>query len=82
MGALKLSEAQIGKTYSVDRINLKTDVRRRFEILGMTGRAAVTVMNRKRGGAMIIRVRGTRFAIGKEFAEGIILGGVSCDERT
>ena len=75
MGALKLSEAQIGKTYAVDRINLKTDVRRRFEILGMTGRAAVTVMNRKRGGAMIIRVRGTRFAIGREFAEGIILGG-------
>ena len=46
-----------------------------FEILGMTGSAAVTVMNKKRGGAMIIRVRGTRFAIGREFAEGIIVGG-------
>ncbi len=41
----------------------------------MTGSAAVTVMNKKRGGAMIIRVRGTRFAIGREFAEGIIVGG-------
>lgn len=72
---MKLSETQIGKTYTVDRINLKTNVRRRFEILGMTGSAAVTIMNKKRGGAMIIRVRGTRFAIGREFAEGIIVGG-------
>ncbi len=72
---MKLSEARIGSTYAVEEIGLDANVRRRLEILGMTGRAAVTVLNRKRGGAMIIKVRGTRFAIGRAFAEGIEIGG-------
>lgn len=71
---MRLSEAQVGKTFSVEKIELPENAKRRFEILGMTGRASVCVMNRKHGGAMVIKVRGTRFAIGKEFAEGIILG--------
>lgn len=72
---MKLSEARIGSTYSVEEIRLDANVRRRLEILGMTGRAAVTVLNRKHGGAMIIKVRGTRFAIGRDFTEGIEIGG-------
>lgn len=74
---MTLSDGAIGKTYRVREINLETAVKRRFEILGMTVNSAVTVLNKKRRGAEIIKIRGTRFAIGKEFAEGIVVGGES-----
>ena len=38
---------------------------------GMTGDCRILVMNKKKRGAMVIKVRGTRFAIGKSIAEHI-----------
>ncbi len=68
---MKLSEGKIGGVYYVKSIQLGTPAKRRLEILGMTGNAVVEVLNSKKSGTKIIKVRGTRFAIGKEFADGI-----------
>ncbi len=68
---MTLSDAKVGKTYSVQNIDLEIKVKRRLEILGMTGGSFVEVLNSKISGTKIIKVRGTRFAVGKEFAEGI-----------
>ena len=39
--------------------------------IGTVQGTSVPKLTRKRGYAMVIKVRGTRFAIGKEFAMGI-----------
>ena len=68
---MKLSEGLIGKSYAIGGIMLDLPVKRRLEILGMTMNTVVTVMNSKRSGSKIIKVRGTRFALGADFAEKI-----------
>ena len=78
---MKISEGKIGKTYIVKGIELGLEVKRRFEILGMTVNSAVEIVNSKRSGTKIIKVRGTRFAIGRKFAEGIEVVDKSCDEK-
>ena len=42
-----------------------------MEALGMTRKTSVTVMNKKRRGAMVIKLRGTRFALGQEILKHI-----------
>lgn len=68
-----LRDGSIGKNYTVVKLNLQKDAERRLEILGMTENTSISVVNKKRNGSMIIRIRGTRFAIGKGFAENIIV---------
>jgi ferrous iron transport protein A len=38
-------------------------------VLGMLEGTKVTVVNRKKKGAMIIKIRGTRFAVGQSITE-------------
>ena len=68
---MRISDCVVGKTYIVREISLGLEVKRRLEILGMTINSTVEIVNSKRSGTKIIKVRGTRFAIGKKFAEGI-----------
>lgn len=70
---MKLISAQIGATYKIDKIQLNEKVKRRLQMLGMTNNTEVTVLNRKYSGAVIIKMRGTRFALGRKYAEGISL---------
>ena len=72
---MTLLEAKIGSVCELESIELEPAVQRRMEMLGMTHRAKIQVMNRKKNGSVIFKVRGTRFAIGKRFAEGIYVGG-------
>lgn len=68
---MKLIEGEKGKTYLVEQMDLPMNIDRRMAALGMTGQARVSVLNKKKKGALIINVRGTRFAIGKHIAENI-----------
>lgn len=70
---MKLIDGDIGRDYTITDIRLEENVKRRLEMLGMTHNSRLSVMNRKGSGSFIIKVRGTRFAIGREFAEGIIV---------
>lgn len=70
-----LSQGTIGNTYIVDDIQLESSIMRRLQMLGLTQGTSVEMLNKKRNGAVIFKVRGTRFAIGKNVAEGIIIGG-------
>lgn len=72
---MKLSQCQIGDTYSVEDIQLGEDIKRRLLMLGMTYGTKITVLNKKGHGAMIIKLRGTRFTLGKDFCSGIMVGG-------
>ena len=68
---MNVSQAQNGRTYLVKKVNLEGNIERRLEMLGMTDQVKLMVLNKKNQGAVIIKVRGTRFAIGKEIADAI-----------
>ena len=77
---MKLREAQTEKTYTVTGMSLPADMERRLQALGLTCGSRILVMNRKRHGAMIVKIRGTRFAIGRMLAENIEVGEGQKDE--
>ena len=58
-----LKDAKIGWTYTVKSIRLPFQLERRLEALGMTRQTAISVLNRKGKGILIIKLRGTRFAL-------------------
>lgn len=68
---MKLYEGQKGSTLEVVHMDLPVQTERRLEVLGMLEGTRITVVNRKKKGAMIIKIRGTRFAVGKNITEHI-----------
>lgn len=58
-------------TYRVHSINIERALERRLEALGLTEGALITVMNNDKKGALTVKFRGTRFAIGRHIAENI-----------
>ena len=70
---MTLREGTIGNKYQVKEIQLEDKVKRRLQMLGMTKGTGVQVLNNKKRGSIIMKVRGTRFAIGKRIAEGILV---------
>lgn len=57
--------------YIVTGICTQEAVMRRLEALGINEGTRLVLMNRKKNGASIIKVRGTRWAVGKDIAAGI-----------
>ena len=76
---MRLIDGNIGMTYKVLEINLPEKIKRRLQMLGMTDNTDISILNKKFSGAVIIKIRGTRFAIAKAFAQVIIVGGTSND---
>lgn len=70
---MTLREGNIGSRYEVREIRLEDKVRRRLQMLGLTKGTEVSVLNNKKSGSVIMKVRGTRFAIGRQIAEGILV---------
>lgn len=66
-----LKEGIIDKTYTVLNIALPSDLKRRLEALGMTVGANVEVIDRKGKGILIIKLRGTNFALGFNITKSI-----------
>ena len=68
---MELRQGKIRGTYVIDNISLPLQTEKRLEALRMTQGTPVEVLNRKSGGTMIVRVRGTRFALGKGITKNI-----------
>ena len=68
-----LSDAKTGFDYTIEKIELDLKVTRRLQVLGLTHGTKISVLNKKVSGPVIIKVRGTRFAVGKRFCDGIFL---------
>ncbi len=71
---MTLLKCNPGETHAVEAICLGSALSHRLQMLGLTKGTDVTVMRKKRGGTMIIKVRGVRYAIGRSCAEGIFVG--------
>lgn len=61
---MNLQEGYPGKAYTVKALELPIKLERRLESLGLIEGAEIAVLRKKRRGAMIVKVRGTRFAVG------------------
>ena len=71
---MTLSEGKVGEIYTVLEVQMEQKIIvRRLEALGILEMTKIQVLNTKRGGAFIIKVRGTRLAVGKSIAQGIII---------
>ena len=66
-----LKDAQVGWTYMVEAIHLPFQMERRLEALGMTRQTSISVLNRKGKGILIVKLRGTRFALGYNITKNI-----------
>lgn len=62
---MTLQEGNAGSQYVVQDLDLPVGLERRLEALGLIEGTKVSVLRKKRQGAMIIKVRGTRFAVGQ-----------------
>lgn len=70
---MTLKEGNNGHTYVVENIKIELNIERRLEALGLTESSRITVLNNDKKGAMTVKFRGTRFALGKHIADGIIV---------
>ena len=68
---MKLNQAEILQNYRITSVQEQEKIQRRLEALGILEGTKVVVLNRKNNGSTIIKVRGTRWALGNEIAEGI-----------
>ena len=66
-----LKDTQVGRTYIVEAIHLPFQMERRLEALGMTRQTSISVLNRKGKGILIVKLRGTRFALGYNITKNI-----------
>ena len=68
---MTLNLAVIGGVYLIEDMKLPQKTERRLEALGMTHGTKIQVINTKDRGTMIVKVRGTRFAIGRDISANI-----------
>jgi len=68
-----LSGGQVGRKYKVKHIILGNKIKYRLQILGMTRNTYILVLNKNYNGSLILKLRGTRFAISKDIANAIIV---------
>ncbi len=76
---MTLYEAEKGNSYCIKGLYMEPAITRRLEALGLNDGTIVSVLNRKKHGALIIRVRGTRLALGKHISSNIEISGCQGD---
>lgn len=68
---MTLYQAKKNQEYIIEGLYVEAAVTRRLQALGLNDGTKILVMNRKRKGALIIQVRGTRLALGKHLSSNI-----------
>lgn len=68
---MTLYEAEKGKHYLIEGLYVEPAITRRLQALGLNDGTTVAVLNRKRKGALIVYVRGTRLALGRHISSNI-----------
>jgi len=69
-----LCNGKIGNEYKVMDMKLPVNMEKRLQALGMTNGTSVAVLNSKSKGVLIVKVRGTRFALGRNITKNIVVG--------
>ena len=75
-----LSDGRMGKSYRVLESNVEERIECRLEALGINDDTVIQIINKKRCGTMIIKVRGTRFALGSRISKDIVVEELQDEE--
>lgn len=67
-------------TYRVLSIHIELQLERRLEALGLTEGSTITILNNDKRGALTVKFRGTRFALGRRIADHIVVEEVIAHE--
>lgn len=70
---MTLLECKIRSVYIIDEIKVEGNTGRRLLSLGLIHGTKIQIINRKRNGAVILKARGSRFALGRQIACNIIV---------
>ncbi|HKL99210.1 MAG TPA: FeoA family protein [Mobilitalea sp.] len=70
---MTLQNAKIGSIYKVQSMDLDNITMRRLGAMGLTRGTSIRLLNRNRGGSVILMVRGSRLAVGEKIAESITM---------
>ena len=65
---MTLYEGEKGCACKVRNMRMEESLMRRLQALGLNEGTSIRVLNRKRRGALILYVRGTRLAVGKHIS--------------
>lgn len=68
---MRLYDGKKGADYIVRELDMEEGLTRRLQALGLNEGTQVRILNRKRSGALILYVRGTRLAMGKHITSNI-----------
>lgn len=68
---MTLKQGENHHTYEVQSIQIELQLERRLEALGLTEGSLITILNNDKRGAMTVKFRGTRFALGRRITENI-----------
>ncbi len=68
---MTILEGTVKHDYIVTDIVMDEMIMRRLEALGINSGTKLQMMNQKKNGTVIIKVRGTRWAMGRDIAGGI-----------
>lgn len=60
-----LWDGSVNSSYVLERILVEDLLARRLEALGFNEGTKIQILNKKKSGAMIVKIRGTRLALGK-----------------
>lgn len=71
MTNITLYDATINKKYTIENVLLEDILLRRLEALGINEGTLIEVITKKSHGAMVVKVRGTRLALGKHITQNI-----------
>ncbi len=77
---MNLKEGKNKETYIVKAIDIERNLERRLEALGLTEGSRILILNNDKKGALTVKFRGTRFAMGRRIAEHIQVEEVSVNE--
>ncbi len=77
---MKLAECLKGKDFIVEKSMLKQPGKRRLEALGLIEGTRIYKLNEAADGSIIINVRGTRLAIGRDLANDIIVRNITASD--
>ena len=70
---MKLMDGKVGREYLVEEVFLELTLERRLESLGILPGTHLSILNKKSHGAVIVFVRGARFALGTGIAKQICI---------
>lgn len=68
---MKLYQCKTGIVYQVTKIQLSRPLKGRLDAFGLREKTRITVISQKHSGTLILKVRGTRLALGRRIGESI-----------